>query len=41
MKRVEFIENAASDIIKLLEKLTSIKKPMIKEMDDERKLIDL
>jgi two-component system cell cycle response regulator len=41
MKRVEFIENAASDIINLLEKLTSIKKPMIKELDDERKLIDL
>jgi len=41
LKRVEFIENAARDIIKVLEKLGSIKKPVITPYVNNLNIIDL
>lgn len=41
LKRVEFIENAAKDIIKVLEKLGSIKKPVITPYVNNLNIIDL
>lgn len=40
-KRVEFIENAAHDIIKVLEKLGSIRKPVIAPYVNNLNIIDL
>lgn len=40
-KRVEFIENAAHDIIKVLEKLGSIRKPVITPYVNNLNIIDL
>ncbi len=41
IKRVEFIENAARDIISVLEKLGSIKKPVITPYVNDINIIDL
>lgn len=41
LKRVEFIENAAKDIIKVLEKMGSIKKPVITPYVNNLNIIDL
>lgn len=41
LKRVEFIENAARDIIKVLEKMGSIKKPVITPYVNNLNIIDL
>jgi len=41
LKRVEFIENAAKDIISVLEKLGSIKKPVITNYVNDINIIDL
>ncbi len=41
IKRVEFIENAARDIIKVLEKMGSIKKPVITPYVNNLNIIDL
>jgi DNA-binding response OmpR family regulator len=41
LKRVEFIENAARDIITVLEKLGSIKKPVITPYVNDINIIDL
>lgn len=41
IKRVEFIENAAKDIITVLEKLGSIKKPVITPYVNNLNIIDL
>lgn len=41
IKRVEFIENAAKDIIAVLEKLGSIKKPIITPYVNDINIIDL
>lgn len=41
LKRVEFIENAARDIISVLEKLGSIKKPVITPYVNDLNIIDL
>lgn len=40
-KRIEFIENAAQDIIKVLEKLGSIRKPVITPYVNNLNIIDL
>ncbi|AFN73833.1 response regulator receiver protein [Melioribacter roseus P3M-2] len=41
LKRIEFIENAARDIIAVLEKLGSIKKPVITPYVNDLNIIDL
>lgn len=41
LKRVEFIENAAKEIIKVLETLGSIKKPVITPYVNDQNMIDL
>ncbi len=41
LKRVEFIENAAKEIIKVLEKMGSIKKPVITPYVNNLNIIDL
>ncbi|NMB83359.1 MAG: response regulator [Ignavibacteria bacterium] len=41
LKRVEFIENAARDIIKVLEKMGAIKKPVITPYVNNLNIIDL
>ncbi|MHB8906067.1 MAG: response regulator transcription factor [Melioribacteraceae bacterium] len=41
LKRVEFIENAAKDIINVLDKLGSIKKPVITPYVNDLNIIDL
>lgn len=41
LKRIEFIENAAKDIIKVLDKLGSIKKPIITPYVNDLNIIDL
>ena len=41
LKRVEFIENAAKEIIKVLEKMGSIKKPVITPYVNNLHIIDL
>ena len=41
LKRVEFIENAAKDIINVLEKLSSIRKPVITPYVNNLNMIDL
>lgn len=40
-KRVEFIENATKEIIKVLEKLSAIKNPVITDYVNDLKMIDL
>lgn len=40
-KRIEFIENATKDIIKVLDKLSSIKKPIITDYVNNLKMIDI
>jgi len=41
LKRIEFIEKAANDIVKVLEKLGSIKKPVLTPYVNDLHLIDL
>lgn len=41
LKRIEFIENAARDILQVLEKLGSIKKPVIAPYVNDLNIIDL
>lgn len=41
LKRVDFIENAARDIVKVLEKMGSIKKPVITPYVNDLHIIDL
>lgn len=41
IKRIEFIENAAKDILQVLEKLGSIKKPIITPYVNDQNIIDL
>ncbi|MEJ5352298.1 MAG: response regulator [Melioribacteraceae bacterium] len=41
LKRIEFIEKAANDIVKVLEKLGSIKKPVLTPYVNDLNLIDL
>jgi two-component system cell cycle response regulator len=41
LKRIEFIENAAKDIIKVLEKMGAIKKPIITPYVNDLNIIDL
>ncbi len=41
LKRVDFLEIAAKEIVEVLEQLTSIKKPVIKEYVNNLKMIDI
>ncbi len=41
LKRVDFLEIAAKEIVEVLEQLTSIKKPVIKEYVNNLKMIDV
>jgi len=41
LKRIDFIENAAKDILAVLEKLGSIKKPVITPYVNNLNIVDL